>query len=160
MGDAIEETAIVQENRAVIEEGSMIKVTSIKRTLEVASAHPAKRQKTSVASQLDSIPFSLSTFKESLSKTGSTPTESDLLALECDTMDPSWLKILSSELRKDYFLMLKKMLWTEGVQGKDTPTKSLKVFPPGLRLREIDSRKLIVRQPAISIPGRNCLWTR
>ncbi|KAJ7761463.1 uracil-DNA glycosylase-like protein [Mycena olivaceomarginata] len=62
--------------------------------------------------RLNSIPFSLSAFVDSL------PTDARaLLALECDTMGKSWLKLLADELAKPYFVDLKRFLYAEGVKG-------------------------------------------
>lgn len=77
--------------------------------------------------------FSLSSYRESLSTKGSEPTEADLLKLECDTLDPSWLALLKDEIKKPYFRELKKFLWKEGLRGlkaKDEKGK-LTVLPPG-----------------------------
>lgn len=61
---------------------------------------------------------------------GRTVAERELLQLECESMDESWLTLLQGELRKEYFLALKSFLWTEGVRGvKDS--KKGKVFPAG-----------------------------
>ncbi|KAK4699620.1 uracil-DNA glycosylase, partial [Phenoliferia sp. Uapishka_3] len=59
---------------------------------------------------------------------GRTVAEKDLLKLECETMDESWLALLETEIRKDYFLSLKSFLWTEGVRGVGDSKKG-KVFP-------------------------------
>ncbi|EJU02978.1 uracil-DNA glycosylase [Dacryopinax primogenitus] len=71
---------------------------------------------------LNSIPFSLSAYKASLS-----PEEKKYLSLECETMGLTWLKVLKDEIRKPYFLGLKHFLETEGVMSPDV--KSTKVFP-------------------------------
>ncbi|KAF8742665.1 hypothetical protein AX14_002895 [Amanita brunnescens Koide BX004] len=81
-------------------------------------------QGTPSLTKLNAIPFSLSAFQESLSEE-----EKQLLALECDTLGKSWLKVLKDEIRKPYFLDLKRFLWKEGVQWPEIP-KNLKVFPP------------------------------
>jgi uracil-DNA glycosylase len=104
-----------------------------KRTSELASiflpaGSTSKRQKTSDA---PASPFSLPAFRDGLSTKGTAPTEADLLALECDTLHESWLALLAPELRKDYFLAMKRSLWALGVHGKDTPVKTTGVFPPG-----------------------------
>jgi hypothetical protein len=44
-------------------------------------------------------------------------------------MELSWLKVLGSEMRKPYFIKLKKFLWKEGLRGVDW--KQNVVFPPG-----------------------------
>ncbi|THH10894.1 hypothetical protein EW145_g1021 [Phellinidium pouzarii] len=71
---------------------------------------------------LNSVPFSMQAFKDSL-----TEEQRRLLELECETMGKSWLKILKDEIKKHYFIDLKKFLWSEGVQGPDVKTN--KVFP-------------------------------
>ncbi|BGP51868.1 uracil DNA glycosylase [Rhodotorula kratochvilovae] len=74
--------------------------------------------------------FSPTAFLSSLS-TSSSPSEADLLALECATLDPSWLAHLQEELRKPYFLDLKRFLWKEGLRGtQDREGGKLRVFPP------------------------------
>ncbi|KAF8624543.1 hypothetical protein AX15_005846 [Amanita polypyramis BW_CC] len=80
-------------------------------------------QGTASSTKLNAIPFSLSAYQESL-----TEEERKLIALECDTMGKSWLKVLKDEIRKPYFLKLKQFLWNEGVQWPEVP-KNLKVFP-------------------------------
>lgn len=76
--------------------------------------------------------FSAATWRASLSSTAPTPSESDLLALEAHSLDPSWLEHLQEELRKPYFLDLKRFLWSEGLRGThDRVAGKLKVFPPG-----------------------------
>jgi uracil-DNA glycosylase len=52
-----------------------------------------------------------------------TPEQRELLQLEIDTLDLSWLSVLYPELTKGYFLSLKKFLKTEKDKGK-------KIFPP------------------------------
>ncbi|KAK4054508.1 uracil DNA glycosylase [Microbotryomycetes sp. JL201] len=77
-------------------------------------------------------PFSLSQFQQTLStkaRPSSGLSEAQLLALECTTLDPSWLQLLKTEIRKDYFLNLKELLWKEGVRTVDDSAKG-KVFPP------------------------------
>ncbi|KAL8277547.1 hypothetical protein RQP46_009979 [Phenoliferia psychrophenolica] len=59
---------------------------------------------------------------------GRTVSDRDLLGLEAETMDESWLALLQDELRKEYFLKLKAFLWTEGVRGAGDSKKG-KVFP-------------------------------
>ncbi|KAK2460913.1 hypothetical protein APHAL10511_007383 [Amanita phalloides] len=92
------------------------------------SEPPAKKLKLAVQgtasfTKLNSIPFSLSAYQESLSDE-----EKQLLSLECDAMGKSWLKVLKDEIRKSYFLDLKRFLWKEGVHWPEIP-KNLKVFP-------------------------------
>ncbi|ETW82866.1 hypothetical protein HETIRDRAFT_316253 [Heterobasidion irregulare TC 32-1] len=73
---------------------------------------------------LNSIPFSLSAFIESL-----TDDQKRLLKLEYETMGKSWLKLLKDEIKKSYFTSLKEFLWGEGVKGPDDSAKSLKIYP-------------------------------
>lgn len=77
--------------------------------------------------------FSVESYQASLSSKGSDPTEADLLRLECETLDPSWLSLLQNELKKPYFRKLKEFLWKEGLRGtKDKDSKGKwTVFPPG-----------------------------
>ncbi|RDB26085.1 Uracil-DNA glycosylase [Hypsizygus marmoreus] len=74
--------------------------------------------------RLNSIPFSLKSYQESL-----TPEQRELLRLECEVMGKSWLKVLKDEIRKPYFIALKKFLWKEGVRGPDDSPATLKVYP-------------------------------
>ena len=39
------------------------------------------------------------------------------------------LKLLKDEIKKPYFIALKRFLWEEGVRGADDSPKSLKVYP-------------------------------
>ncbi|KAG6832828.1 hypothetical protein H0H92_009447 [Tricholoma furcatifolium] len=60
--------------------------------------------------KLNSIPFSLSEYQEAL-----TDDQKSLLKLECEVMGKSWLKLLKDEIKKPYFIALKKFLWDEGI---------------------------------------------
>ncbi|KAJ1985444.1 uracil DNA glycosylase [Dimargaris cristalligena] len=51
------------------------------------------------------------------------PEDRELLALEYETLDPSWLRVLQSELTKPYFRSLKRFLQAERAAGQ-------LVFPP------------------------------
>ncbi|KAG8213068.1 uracil-DNA glycosylase-like protein [Butyriboletus roseoflavus] len=73
--------------------------------------------------RLNFIPFSLSEFIESIPED-----QRHLLKLECDCMGKSW-QLLKDEIKKPYFISLKKSLWEEGVKGPDDNVKSLKVYP-------------------------------
>ncbi|KAF8623690.1 hypothetical protein AX17_007388 [Amanita inopinata Kibby_2008] len=89
----------------------------------------AKKPKLSVPGtsspvKLNAIPFSLSGFRESMSEE-----EGRILALECDTMGKSWLKVLKDEIKKPYFLQLKRFLWEEGVRWPNDVPNNLKVYP-------------------------------
>ncbi|KAH9856542.1 uracil-DNA glycosylase [Lenzites betulinus] len=86
----------------------------------------AKKARTMLTANpsLNSIPFSLSEFQNSLSAE-----EKELLALECQTMGKSWLKLLTDEIRQPYFLKLKRFLREQGVKGPDDSAANLKVYP-------------------------------
>ncbi|THV02844.1 uracil-DNA glycosylase [Dendrothele bispora CBS 962.96] len=73
--------------------------------------------------KLNSIPFSLKAFQESL-----TEEQRNLLQLECQTMGKSWLKVLKDEIKKPYFISLKRFLWEEGVRNVDDSARS-RVYP-------------------------------
>lgn len=77
--------------------------------------------------KLNSIPFSLREFVESLSEE-----QRALLKLECETLSPVWLKMLKDELRKPYFLALKRFLRDQGIKdvSDPEPEEGLKVYPP------------------------------
>ncbi|KAK0204708.1 uracil-DNA glycosylase-like protein [Desarmillaria ectypa] len=77
------------------------------------------------AQRLNSIPFSMSAFQESM-----TDEQRDLLRLECEAMGKSWLKLLKDEIKKPYFLSLKRFLWEEDVRGIYDSPLPLKVYPP------------------------------
>ncbi|KAH9902866.1 uracil-DNA glycosylase [Cubamyces lactineus] len=93
----------------------------------VVKAPAAKKARAGLSSNpsLNSIPFSLSEFQSSMSDE-----EKELLALECQTMGMSWLKVLKDEIRQPYFLKLKKFLREQGVKGPDDSAPNLKVCPP------------------------------
>ncbi|KAG9315262.1 uracil-DNA glycosylase-like protein [Chiua virens] len=74
--------------------------------------------------RLNFIPFSSSEFVDSIPED-----RKHLLKLECECMGKSWLKLLKEEIKKPYFISLKKFLWEEGVRGPDDDIKSLKVYP-------------------------------
>ncbi|GJN94526.1 hypothetical protein Rhopal_007609-T1 [Rhodotorula paludigena] len=91
----------------------------------------AAQLSTSATTTTTTTTFSPAAYRASLSTTSGSPSEADLLALECATLDPSWLDPLQSELRKPYFLELKRFLWGEGLRATDDREKGkLKVFPP------------------------------
>ncbi|KAL0577652.1 uracil DNA glycosylase [Marasmius crinis-equi] len=74
--------------------------------------------------KLNSIPFSMKSFQESLNED-----HRNLLALECQVMGKSWLKLLQDEIKKPYFISLKRFLWERGVRGADDSAATLKVYP-------------------------------
>jgi len=93
---------------------------------DVSTKKPKLAQSAGSSSQaLNSIPFSMSAFQDSLTEEGK-----NLLSLECETMGKSWLKVLKDEIQKPYFLSLKKFLWEEGVKGANNTPKSCKIYPP------------------------------
>lgn len=102
----------------------------------MASSPPAKRARLSsppTAASSSTNTFSPATFLASLRSAPvgtSKQSEQELLELECDSMDPSWLSLLQDEVRRPYFLKLKESLWKEGVKGVGNSTCGGKVFPP------------------------------
>ncbi|KAG7089842.1 hypothetical protein E1B28_011487 [Marasmius oreades] len=74
--------------------------------------------------KLNSIPFSLKGFQDSLNEE-----DRKLLNLECQILGKSWLKLLQDEIKKPYFISLKRFLWGKGVKGLDDSAASLNVFP-------------------------------
>ncbi|KAF9266546.1 uracil-DNA glycosylase [Marasmius fiardii PR-910] len=75
--------------------------------------------------KLNSIPFSLKGFQDSLNEE-----ERNLLNLESQLLGKSWFKLLQDEIRKPYFISLKRFLWEKGVKGPEDSAPSLKIFPP------------------------------
>ncbi|KIJ52541.1 hypothetical protein M422DRAFT_58685 [Sphaerobolus stellatus SS14] len=123
---------------------------SVKRQLSIADMFsknatdkPAKRQKTADADasgttvkvsgpaggvrSLNSIPLNLDAFRASLDEE-----QQKLLNLELETMGKSWLKVLLNEIKKPYFLSLKRWLHSEGLSdGSSTGGgRSAKIYPP------------------------------
>ncbi|KAJ3567889.1 hypothetical protein NP233_g6074 [Leucocoprinus birnbaumii] len=98
---------------------SEAKVASTSKKITVAAP------KASGALKLNSIPFSLSEFKDSLNEE-----QKRLLQLECEAMGKSWLKLLKDEITKEYFISLKRFLWEEGVRGANDTPKTCKIYPP------------------------------
>lgn len=74
---------------------------------------------------LNSIPFSVSAYLDALNDE-----QKQLLKLEIECMNKTWLKVLKDEIKKPYFTTLKRLLWEEGVHGADDSPRPLKVFPP------------------------------
>jgi uracil-DNA glycosylase len=56
--------------------------------------------------------------------------------------------LLKDEIKKPYFIALKRFLWDEGVRGADDSPKTLKVYPS--RKSDICSSKDIVTELVIS----------
>ncbi|XP_006459295.1 hypothetical protein AGABI2DRAFT_218352 [Agaricus bisporus var. bisporus H97] len=79
--------------------------------------------KTSGLRKLNSIPFSLSEFINSLDED-----KRQLLRLECEVMGKSWLKILKDEITAPYFIALKRYLWNVGVKGPDDTPKTKDIY--------------------------------
>ncbi|KAF8342122.1 uracil-DNA glycosylase [Cantharellus anzutake] len=100
-------------------------VTSTSESSDSVSPKPVAR-KIGGVTPFNAIPLNLDTFTTSLDEE-----EKRLLSLECATMGRTWLKVLTSEIRKPYFIQLKRFLWSEGVEGSsDQSKKSPKIFPP------------------------------
>lgn len=55
--------------------------------------------------------------------------------------ETSRLKVLKEEIKKPYFIALKKFLWEEGVRGPDDIPKSLKTFPSRKRRSELHTKR-------------------
>lgn len=77
----------------------------------------------------------------------------------------SRLKVLKDEIKKSYFISLKKSLWEEGVKGPDDDVKGLKVYPPRelATLISYNFEQLTLTaaiKPGTSIPGRTRRWAR
>ncbi|TBU49769.1 uracil-DNA glycosylase [Dichomitus squalens] len=89
-----------------------------------SSRGPALKKSKTDNPSLNSIPFSLKEYQDTLSEE-----EKSLLALECETMGKSWLKLLKDEIKKSYFLNLKRFLASEGVKGVNDSASNLKVYP-------------------------------
>ncbi|KAI5122533.1 hypothetical protein M0805_005260 [Coniferiporia weirii] len=103
--------------------GQALKKAKLTSTGDVEAPSPSPPKPTTFGLQpLNSIPFSMQAFKDSL-----TEEQKGLLELECVTMGKSWLKVLKDEIKKTYFINLKKFLWSEGVKGPDDVTN--KIFP-------------------------------
>ncbi|EGN99088.1 hypothetical protein SERLA73DRAFT_181897 [Serpula lacrymans var. lacrymans S7.3] len=106
------------------DKGSQPAAKKMKLTASGSSSNLNKITTRLGTQRLNSIPFSLSQYIASL------PEEhKDLLKLECDCMGKSWLKVLKDEIKKPYFISLKRFLWEEGVKGPSDSAKTLKVYP-------------------------------
>ncbi|KAM5538470.1 hypothetical protein V8D89_007803 [Ganoderma adspersum] len=85
---------------------------------------PIQKKARTDTPSLNSIPFSLKEYQDLLSEE-----ERTLLTLECETLGKSWLKLLKDEIKKPYFLSLKRFLASEGVKGLNDSAPNLKVYP-------------------------------
>ncbi|EPT01358.1 hypothetical protein FOMPIDRAFT_1161611 [Fomitopsis schrenkii] len=97
------------------------------KKLKVAATHttaPTTASALSSQPSLNSIPFSLSELEADMSDE-----ERKLLALECENLGKSWLKLLKDEIRKPYFLKLKQFLYDAGVRGSKDSAPNLKIYP-------------------------------
>ncbi|PPR02630.1 hypothetical protein CVT24_002201 [Panaeolus cyanescens] len=79
----------------------------------------------SILPKLNAIPFSMVSYVNSMSDE-----EKSLLKLECEVMGKSWLKVLKDEIRKPYFLTLKRFLLKQGVHSTEDTPPNVKVYPP------------------------------
>ncbi|KAL4062837.1 uracil-DNA glycosylase-like protein [Scleroderma yunnanense] len=117
-----------QDSQTNGESKAVVKKTKLDDSQNNESNPVFKKAKTAGSSTgphepLNSIPFSLSEYIESI------PQEHrDLLRLECECMGKSWLKLLKDEIKKPYFIALKRFLWEEGVQAPDGSITG-KVYP-------------------------------
>lgn len=87
--------------------------------------------------------------EETVVKDNTVPTDEQLLQLENQTLDPSWLKVgLAKEIQLPYFLNLKKFLWKEGFRGVDDVQH--RIVPPApdvytwSRLTPIDKVRVVI----------------
>ncbi|KAJ7746617.1 uracil-DNA glycosylase-like protein [Mycena metata] len=98
-------------------------------TTSKSTSTTAMKRRPLPSQKLNSIPFSLSAFTASLPD----DTTRALLALECDCMGKSWLKLLADEISQPYFLALKKFLYDEGVRGAgDAPPARIYPAPKNI----------------------------
>ncbi|KIL64249.1 hypothetical protein M378DRAFT_163494 [Amanita muscaria Koide BX008] len=117
------------EVKSVKRQRTLVDMLSGSQEKKITESEPsAKKVKMSIQgtaslTKLHSIPFSVSEYQESLAEE-----EKRLLQLECDTMEESWLGALKDEIKKSYFLSLKRLLWDEGVHWPEVP-KNLKIYP-------------------------------
>jgi len=59
--------------------------------------------------------------------------------------------LLKDEIKKPYFISLKKFLWEEGVKGAEDTPKSVKVYPP----RELYCSGLITHHEIICFTAKH-----
>lgn len=96
------------------------------------SADTTKDKRVKLTPAIPTTPFDRDAFIASLDREAKgTPSLSEyqLLKLESDTLELSWLDALATEIRKPYFIKLKLFLWQQGLRGTDHRQTS--VFPPG-----------------------------
>ncbi|KZT73084.1 uracil-DNA glycosylase [Daedalea quercina L-15889] len=133
----VEKTAVVNEQKAsatttVKRQRTLVDMfpggnAPATKKIKVAATHTrATSTASALTSQpsLNSIAFSLSEFQAAMSDE-----ERKLLALECETLGKSWLKLLKDEIRKPYFLKLKRFLYDAGVHGTKDSAPSLRIYP-------------------------------
>ncbi|GAW01980.1 uracil-DNA glycosylase [Lentinula edodes] len=97
--------------------------TSVSSSVE--SSSPSRSSASVFGIQkLNSIPFSLKAFQDSLNEE-----QARLLRLECAVMGKSWLKVLKDEIKQPYFIALKRFLWDQGVREPQYSPQPLKVYP-------------------------------
>ncbi|KAF8525816.1 uracil-DNA glycosylase-like protein [Hysterangium stoloniferum] len=133
-----------QESKGKAQEKSLKRQISISDMFSKAACGTAKRQRlgfdatiTGVRKSLslgavpplNSVPLNLDAFRASLNNE-----ERVLLSLELETMGKSWLKVLTDEIKKPYFITLKRWLVSEGLSEDKalagaSHSKS-KIYPP------------------------------
>ncbi|KAJ4463419.1 uracil-DNA glycosylase [Lentinula edodes] len=98
--------------------------TSVSSSVE--SSSPSRSSASVFGIQkLNSIPFSLKAFQDSLNEE-----QARLLRLECAVMGKSWLKVLKDEIKQPYFIALKRFLWDQAkdiYSWSETPLGKVKV---------------------------------
>ncbi|KAG6844967.1 hypothetical protein H0H87_002081 [Tephrocybe sp. NHM501043] len=112
------------QGKTVSREPSMKKLKLTASGVSTSSSLKSSGSQVFGLAKLNSIPFSMSTYQESL-----TEDQKGLLRLECEVMGKSWLKLLKDEIKKPYFIALKKFLWEEGVRGPNNSSPTLRIYP-------------------------------
>lgn len=97
-----------------------------------------KIQKVNLSSKSSLPPFDKKAWIDSLS-----PAERDLLQLEIDTLDNTWLAVIHSELTKPYFLSLKRFLKEELDKKKTIFPKQHDIYSWS-NLTPLDNVKVII----------------
>lgn len=93
----------------------------------VEDEQPVASTSTSTTIASSATNAKIEAFKSSLSTSGD-PSEAELLKLELDTIEETWLQALLPAIKSSTFLSLKRFLWKEGLRGVDIKQNS--IFPP------------------------------
>ncbi|KAF8529822.1 uracil-DNA glycosylase-like protein [Gautieria morchelliformis] len=130
---------------------------SKRQKLEHGATPVLTRRNVSGVPPLNAVPLNLDAFRASLSEEAR-----NLLALEMQTMGKSWLKVLTDEIKKPYFIALKRWLATEGlIADLSNPSNSkIKIFPPAKEIYSWSAtplgrvRVVIIGQDPYHAPGQ------